>query len=173
VTNSTTVDLLLQNSETTLDGIREAARLSVRNGRSLIANGGGPIEVNAQNEEIVIRDPLAAVRVTGTGGSLDIADPRHDAYVDMRRTAVVVTLAREVALTILTTEAPLRLNLVGHPSVRLDAIATDGGTISAESLGVTPASIEQEMRLAHAVAGGTSAVALRNRRGAIVIGSAK
>jgi hypothetical protein len=173
VTNSATVDLVLQNSETTIDGIREAARLSVRNGRSMIANGAGPIEVNAQNEEILIRDPLAGVRVTGIGGSVEIADPRHEASVDMRRAAVVVTLAREVALTILTTDAPLRLNLVGHPPVRLDAIATDGGTISAESLGVTPEAIEQEMRLAHAIAGGTVTVALRNRRGAIVIGRVK
>jgi hypothetical protein len=173
VTNAGSVDLLLQNSETTLEGIRGAVRLSARNGRSVIAGSRGAIDVTAQNEEMVIREPAASVRVTGTGGSLEVEHPGGDGYVDMRGTTVDMTLGRAAAWTILTTDEPLRVHLDGAPAIRLDAIASDGGAISAGAIGGTPQTIEQETRLTHAIGGGSVVVALRNRRGAIVIGGAK
>jgi hypothetical protein len=59
------------------------------------------------------------------------------------------------------------------PSFRLDAIATEGGTISAEPLGVVPTTNNEEHRVRHTVNSGSVPVALRNRRGTIVIGEAK
>jgi hypothetical protein len=173
VTGAGTVDLLLQNAHTTLENIRGDVRISARNGQTVIASPAGPVEISAQNEEVVVRHAAAAVRVTGSGGSLEIDDPRQQGYVDMRRTPVSVTLGHDAAWTILTTDSPLAVHLAGPRAIRLDAIATDGGTITAEGLGVSPHTIEQETRLTHAIGDGTIAVALRNRRGAIVIDEAK
>ncbi len=99
--------------------------------------------------------PAGPVRITGSGGSLAIEDPGDAVHVDTRRTSVDVMLARAVPLTILTTDEPLRLRLGEKPSFQLDAIATDGGTISAESLGVVPERIDEETRVRHTVNSGS------------------
>jgi hypothetical protein len=172
IADSASVDLTLQNSEATLERTR-GARVTSRNGHFRISGATDAVEIATQNDEVVIVAPHGPVRITGSGGSLAIEDPRAAVHVDTRRTSVDVVLARAVPLTILTTDEPLRVLLRERPSFQLDAIATEGGTISAEPLGVVPETINEERRVRHTVNSGSVPVALRNRRGTIVIGEAK
>jgi hypothetical protein len=172
IADSASIDLTLQNSEATLERTR-TTRVTSRNGHCRISGATGVIEITTQNDEIVLVAPRGPVRITGSGGSLAIEDPGDAVQVDTRRTSVDVTLARAVPVTILTTDEPLRLLLRETPSFQLDAIATEGGTISAEPLGVVPETINEEHRVRHTVNSGSVPVALRNRRGMIVIGEVK
>jgi hypothetical protein len=172
VADSAAVNLTLQNSEATFDRTR-GTRLTTRNGHSRITGATGAIEVATQNDETVLMQPAGPVRITGSGGSLALDDPGDEVHVDTRRTSVDVKLARAVPLTILTTDEPLRLLFTARASFQLDAIATDGGVISAESLGVVPERVNEETRVRHTVNSGSAPVALRNRRGPIVISEAK
>ena len=172
IADSTVTDLTLQNSEATFDRPR-AVKITTRNGHCRINAAAGPVEVTMQNDELVLNQPTGPVRVTGSGGSVVIEDPRESVHIDTRRTNVAVTLARAVPLTILTTDEQLHLSLAETAAIAIDAIATDGGTIAAESLGLTPETIKGEMLLRHTVKSGLVPVALRNRRGAIVISGAK
>jgi hypothetical protein len=173
ISDSGAIDLTLQNSEAVLERTSGVARLATRNGHIRISGATGEVELTMQNDEVTIAQSAAPVRVTGSGGSLAIDDPRDTVHVDTRRTAIDVRLARGVPLTILTTEEQLRLQLSGNPSIAIDAIATDGGTISAEALGVVPETVNEETRVRHPVNSGSVPVALRNRRGTIVIGEMK
>jgi hypothetical protein len=172
IADSAGVDLSLQNTEATFERIR-GTRVTTRNGHSRISGATGAVEITTQNDEITLVQPAGPVRVTGSGGSLAIENPGDAVHVDTRRTTVEVKFARAVPLTILTTDEPLRLLLSEKPSFQLDAVATDGGTISAESLGVVPERINEETRARHTVNSGSVPVALRNRRGTIVISEAK
>jgi hypothetical protein len=172
ITDSTSIDVTLQNSEATFARTR-GIRVATRNGHTRITEAAGVVEISMQNDEVQLAAPGGPVHVTGSGGSLAIEDPGDAVHVDTRRTAVDVTLTRAVPLTILTTDEPLRLLLRERPSFQLDAIATDGGTISAEPLGVPPDTINNERRVRHTVNSGSIPVALRNRRGPIVISEAK
>jgi hypothetical protein len=167
------VDLSLQNSEAVLDGIRTHLRLASRNGRSQINDARGPVEVTTQNDETVVRRPAAALRVTGMNGSLAIEDPAGEVHVDVRRATVRVLLRRATPATILAADAPLHLDIAGDPAIVVDAVATDGGTITAEPFDVLPETRELDARLRLALAEGGVPVALRNRRAPIVIGRAK
>ena len=173
VADAAAIDLTLQNSESSIERTTGVTKLSTRNGHHRITGAGGPVDVVMQNDEVALIRPAREVRVTGTGGSLAIEAPEASVHVDTRRTSVDVVYGRAVPLTILTTDEPLHLLLAGTPSFALDAIATDGGRIVAESLGVAPEKINDETRLAHTVNTGCVPVALRNRRGEIVIGEAK
>jgi hypothetical protein len=172
ISDSASVDLTLQNSEATFERTR-GVRVASRNGHCRISGATDAVEIATQNDEITLVAPRGPVRVTGSGGSIVIEDPGDAVQVDTRRTSVDVMLARAVPLTILTTDEPLRVFLRERPSFQLDAIATEGGTISAEPLGVVSETINEERRLRHTVNSGSVAVALRNRRGPIVIGEAK
>jgi hypothetical protein len=172
IVDSTSIDLTLQNSEATFERTRDT-RVTTRNGHCRITDATAAIEITTQNDEVRLIAPRGPVRVTGSGGSLGIEAPGDAVHVDMRRTSVDVALTRAVPLTILTTDEPLRLLLRETPSFQLDAIATDGGTISATPLGVVPQTINEERRLRHSVNSGSVPVALRNRRGMIVISEAK
>lgn len=167
------VDLILQNSQTVIERVRDDVRLSSRNGRTIVDTVGGPIEISAQGDETVIRRSSGLVRANGTGGSISVEDPLGEGHIDMRRTAVAMALGVAAAWTVLTTDEQLQLRLVGQPAIRLDALATDGGTIIADGIDAAPQTIDQEMRLTTTINGGTSTVALRNRRGSIVIAGTK
>ena len=172
IADSAGIELSLQNSESAFDRTR-GTKITTRNGSCRITGATGPLEITTQNDEIILTRPAGPVRITGSGGSVVIEDPGDTVHVDTRRTSVDVKLARAVPLTILTTDEPLRLLLSEQPSFQLDAITTDGGTISAESLGVVPERINEEIRVRHTVNSGSVPVALRNRRGTIVISEAK
>jgi hypothetical protein len=166
------VSLTLVSSNTTLERLRGRILLVARNGRSQITDAAGPIEVEATNEDISIARPADAVRIRGSGGAVRVDDPGGEVNIDVRRSAVDVMLARARPLTILTTDAPLRLHLVGPPSVSLDALAAEG-TIDAVDFSLTPEAVDQDARLRHTFGTAAAAVALRNRRAPIVIDRAK
>ena len=172
IADATGVDLQIQNSEATLERTRNT-KLATRNGHSRLISSLGALEIVAQNDEIILARPEGPVRITGSGGSLAIEDPQNSVHVDTRRTTVDVKLLREVPLTILTTDEHLRLVVAGTLSFQLDAVATDGGGISTEWAGAAPETINEETRLRYTVNSGSVPVALRNRRGPIVISGAK
>jgi hypothetical protein len=165
--------LVLVSSKATFDKIRGQLTLNARNGRCRITGSAGPIDFEGTNEDISVTASTGTLRVRGTGGSVAIDDPRSEVNVDVRRAAIDVTIARAVPVTILTTDAPLRVRLTGPPPIALDTVATDGGTIDAGDFRLTPETVDTESRVRHAFGAGVAAVALRNRRAAIVISETK
>jgi hypothetical protein len=172
IADSVGADVTLQNSEASFERTRRT-KITTRNGHCRVTDAIDSLEIATQNDEVALTRPSGPVRITGSGGSLSIEDPHGAVHVDTRRTSVDVTLRREVPLTILTTDEHLQLVLGGKLSFQLDAIATDGGGISADWLGAAPETINEETRVRHTVNSGSVSIALRNRRGPIVISEAK
>jgi hypothetical protein len=173
VTDAGAVDLNLVASQASFTDIRGAVSLNARGGRSTISSAAGPIDLEATNEEITVTDAGGRVRITGTGGSARIDRPAADLYVDMRRTTVGVSIDADVAATILTTDAPLHLQLVDAPAIILDALSDDGGAISTDDPSHPPVTDQQQTRLRQTIRSGTATVALRNRRAPIEISGVK
>lgn len=173
ITDAGAVTMTLVSSKATIAGVRGAIMLSARNGRCELTDPLGAVELDLSNEDLVITRNAAFVSVGGTGGRIVINDPHEDIKIDMRRATIDVALERPVGVTVLTTDAPLRLQLGDPiPAITLDS-ASIGAGITASAVDLVPEPNEMESRLHHVFAGGTAAVSLRNERGEIVIGRMK
>ena len=144
-----------------------------RNGRGHVAGGRGHLDLDVTNQETLIDEPAGTVRVVGTGGKVAVNGPKDAVTIDMRRTGVDVALTQSVPVTVLTTDAALRVEFARALPITLDAVATDGGRIRADDFFLTPQTTDQETRLRHTFGAGTAAIALRNQRSEIVISSVK
>jgi len=174
LTNAASASLTLVSSNATISGVRGTITLNARNGECTIEDPKGAIEIDENNQEVTIRRPAASVRVTGSSGRITIERPRAEVRVDARRAEVEVTLDAAVPVTALTTDDTLRLLLDGPPSVVVDAVATEGGTVQARDFELDATVSESEQHLAHAFgAPGGARVSLRNQHGEIVIRKAK
>jgi hypothetical protein len=133
------------------------------------------MEIDETNTDISIGTYDGPIRVSGTGGSITVSDPRGETNVDVRRAEVEVTLLGAVPLTLVTTDESLRLLLGGSAAGAIDAIVTDRGEIQAKEFTLTAESSADERRLAHTFGAAPHAprVVLRNQRGDIVIRKAK
>jgi hypothetical protein len=168
------ISMTINGSSARFEKIAGAITLNARGGEVTIDQSLGAIELDENNEEITINGPAGPVRVSGNGGRIVIDGPRQEVRIDVRRAEVELTLREAAPLTVLTTEEPLRLIIAGTPSVVVDAIATDGGSISAGDFGLTPETIESESRVSTTMGAANGArVGLRNQRGDIVIRRAK
>ena len=169
------VNMTLTNSRAKFSQVARTLALTLRNCRCEISQTPGLIDITQSGDgQTRILSPTGAVHVTGTGGSVTIDNPRQETKVDMRQTEVEVTLRAAVPLTLLTTDETLRLLLDGPPAVAIDAVASEGGKITADDFSVTPKHDDQEQRLSQTF-GAASAprVTLRTLRGDIVLGKVK
>ena len=167
------VNLTLVSSKLTVETIDGGVTLNARNGPARISEVKGPLVLDLSNAEAWVVRPRGTVRVNGSGGRVSIDDPAKPVNVDVRRTNLTLTLAQPVPVTAITTDAPLHLALTGPPSIALDAVALDGGSIDARDFSLTTDTSDDQTRVKHAFGAGTAAVALRNQHGEIVISRTK
>jgi hypothetical protein len=173
VANVSHVELTLTSSTAAFTGVRGAVRLAARNGRVHLESPGGAMTLEAGNVDSTIVRPLAEVRVRGMGGRLHVTEPRGPVDIDVRRMHVEVHLDRAVPVVALNTQAALHLVLAGQPDVMVEAVATEGAAVRADSFSLHAETTGDESRLAHTFGRGGARVVLSNRRGEIVIRSHK
>jgi hypothetical protein len=166
------VTLTLTGSRTTLSGIRGTTSLTGRGGEIRLADPAGAVDVNGTDLDVSIATPRSRVRIDASNGDVVIDRPAAGTEINGRRLKVTVTLATAVPVTAATTEGSLTLLLDGPPAVTIDAAASEGATIDASGFGVTAEPFDRGLRLTHRF-GDDARVALRNQRGAIVIGPVK
>ncbi len=166
------VTLTLTGSRTTLSGIRGVTSVTGRGGEVRLTDPAGPVDVNGTDLDVAITTPRARVRIDASNGDVVVDRPAAETEINGRRLDVTLTLAAAVPVTAATTEGSLTLLLDGPPAVTIDAATSDGATIDASAFGVVAAPIDRGQRLAHRF-GDAARVALRNQRGAIVIGPVK
>ncbi len=166
------VTLSLMGSRATFSGVRGYTSLTGRGGEARLTAPAGPVDINGTDLDISITAPHARVRIDASNADVVIDRPVGETEINGRRLDVTVTLAAAAPLTAATVEGSLTLLLDGPPAVTIDAAASEGATIDASGLGVTAALVERGARLTHRFGDGAR-VALRNQRGAIVIGPVK
>jgi hypothetical protein len=171
ITDAGSIRLTLVGVKSVLTGTRGQTTVTSRSGESRVDRAQGTVVLDVNNDAVTIVDSLAPVRISATGGWVDIERPRQSVQVDARRTRIAATLDAAAPATLQTSDASLTLRLGDVVPVTIDAVATDG-TISATGLRVTPESRDRETRVHH-VLGSDARVSLRNTRGPIVIASGK
>jgi hypothetical protein len=169
LTNARDVTLTLVASNATFTGVTGTLSLTARNGETHVERSAAQTTIDATNQKVVVTEPGGPVRLTGSGGELVVDRPLRETHVDVRRMAATITIAAAVPVSVITSDAPVHLALVGEPAVAIDAIATDGGHVTAADFDAEAASVDQSSRIAHVIAGGTTRVVLRNARGDIEI----
>lgn len=169
ITGSGQVDLTLVSSNTVIGGTRGPVTLNARNGRCRIDAPAAAVAVEASNEDCIVSNPTGTVHFRGSGGKIRVDRPRQELAIDVRRANIEITLDAAVPVTALTTDAPLDLVLDGAPAVVVDAVASEGGGVRADDFALTATVTDGESRVRHEFVVGGARVALRNRRGGIVI----
>lgn len=169
VTGAAAVNLTLASSRAKLTDIAGAIALNGRNGDCAITKSRGAIDAVITNMELTITEHAGAIKVSGDGGALRVALPSSELAVDVKRMLVEITLVAALPGTVITSEEPLRLTLVGPPHVNLDAVSTDGGGVRAADFGLEATKQDRESRLTAPLAGGGPRLVLRNSHADIVI----
>ncbi len=161
--------LRLLRSAAKIARIADGLVLDLRNSDVGVTDSGGALEVDELRSELEVSGHRGAVAVRGSDGRVTIRRPAADTRVDVRRAEVEVLLERAVPLTVITTDEPLRLILVGAPAFDLDASATNA-SIQAADLDLKAETSDANARLTHTFGrGGTTKISLRNTRGDIVL----
>ena len=166
--------LTLVSSRADLGDIRGSVTVNARGGECKIDGAVGAVQVDQSNNELRITNAASTVRISGSGGSVLVERPGGEVSIDVRRAEVDVTIEAAVRITALTTDEPLRLELVGTPAFELDAVTTDDGTIEIDGVPVAREDKTVPLRVTRTMgASGGPRVALRNQSGEIVIRQAK
>ena len=111
----------------------------------------------------------AAGQWRGNDGSITIGRPTQETRVDVRRAEVELLVEHAVAMTIITSDEPLRLILTGTPAFFLDAAASDAG-IQATEFDLKPEVAEADSKLSHQFGAKSDVrITLRNTRGEIIL----
>jgi hypothetical protein len=175
VAGAASIDLTLQGTNATFDGVTHDATLTVRAGRCTLSHVTGAIDIDATNTEVVVTAPTGSVHVGATGGHVSVTHPERAIDLEGRRTGLEVILAAAVPMTLITTDEPLSLRFdAAPPPITIDAAASDGGSIRADDPRLAITSDDHTKRLSHDFAGPSAPrVVMRNQRGEIVIGMAK
>lgn len=169
VTGARSVKLRLLRSRGVIAKVADGLILDVRDGDCKISDSAGALEVDETRADISISQHRGAVTVRGTDGRVTVDRPTTDTRVDTRRAEVEMVMDRAVTATILTTDEPVRLMLVGTPAFLLDAAATVAA-IQATDFGLTPEISAPDARLSHTFGSGSNVrVTIRNTRGDIII----
>jgi hypothetical protein len=169
VDNAGSINLSIERSRTRLLNVRGNVTLSARNGECAIEDSRGTLIAEPSNVEFSIARHQGSVRVSGSGGQVRLDGTEGEVSIDMRRAEVEVIVSRANPMTLLTTDEPLRVFLDERIGLAIDAIASDGKILAME-FGLTPETLEREMRLTHDFGSGKlPRAALRNTRGDIVI----
>lgn len=173
LTGAGSVKLRLLRAQSKITKVTGGLILDVRDGDAIVSDSAGALELDETRAEITITEHRGPLTIRGTDGRITVQRPADETRVDMRRTEVELLLERAVTATILTTDEPVRLMLVGTPDFVLDAAATDAD-IQATDFGLTPEGAKPGARLDHTFGrGGNVRVTLRNTRGDIILRKSK
>jgi len=169
ITGAKSVKLRLLRSKSRISNVTEGVTLDARDGDTEVTESAGAMEVDEIRNELTVTAHQGPIAVRGNDGRVTIRQPRFDTRVDVRRAEVELEVDRAVPLTLITSEEPLRLILVGSPSFTLDAVAANSG-IQAVDFDLKPETSDADARLSH-VFGAKSDVkfTLRNTRGEIIL----
>jgi hypothetical protein len=169
VDKAESINLSINQSRARLVNVRGAITLNARNGECAIEDSHGTLIAEPNNVELSIARHQGSVRVSGSGGHVRLDGTEGEVSIDMRRAEVEVVVSRAHPMTLLTSDEALRVFLDERAGLAIDAVAS-GGKIQATEFGLTPETLEHEMRLHHEFGSGKlPRAALRNSRGDIVI----
>lgn len=165
-----TMDLVA--ADATFREIEGPTRITGRSGRSRVENSRGAITIETTNQDLRVTGHAGAIEINATGGNMQVDRPRAPVNILMRRGRLDLTLDRGVQATVVGAETSMTLLIADDPSMVIDARITDG-RIQAEELGLTATTAGNESTLTHRMGSGDARVALRARRGMIVLRMAK
>jgi hypothetical protein len=166
------LELILIGTRARFSEIEQGLTVNARSGECDVTGSRGPLAFTSTNAKLNIAGHDGAIEIGGDGGQIRLDRPIKPVRIDIRRTAIEVTLAAAVAMTILTSDQPLRLILDGLPAVEVDAIANNAA-IEAADFGLQAEQTDRAARLTHAFGGKAARVTLRNSRGEIVLARVK
>lgn len=164
--------LTLVGSNALLRRVRGTTTINARGGATRLEGSRGPATVEINGQPLTIVESSGPIRAGGTGGEIVVERPRGSVDIDARRMHVGLTIDRAVPVTVFTTETRIDLAIDATLPVALDIVAEDGGTIDASAVGLIAEARDGTSRLAHEF-GREARVAIRGRRGGIVITSGK
>ncbi len=169
ITGAKSVKLRLLRSKSRISKVTEGLTLDVRDGDTEVTECAGAMEVDEMRNDLTVTAHRGPIAVRGNDGRVTIRQPQTDTRVDVRRAEVEVELDRAVPLTLITSDEPLRLILVGAPAFALDAAASNAG-IQAVDFDLKPETSESDARLSHSFGGKSDVkITLRNARGDIIL----
>ena len=163
------VKLRLIRSKSAISKVTGGLTLDLRDADSDISESSGTIEVDEVRSDVSITNHQGAITVRGNDGGITILRPAAETRVDVRRAEVEVLVERPVAMTIITSDEPLRLILAGSPAFMLDAAASDAA-IQAIEFDLKPEVVEGDAKLSHQFGGKSDVrITLRNTRGDVIL----
>ena len=169
IAGARSVKLRLLRSKTKISKVTGGLTLDLRDADTEITESAGALEVDETRSDLSVSSHNGTITVRGNDGSITIGRPTQEIRVDVRRAEVELLVERAVAMTIITSDEPLRLILTGAPAFFLDAAASDAG-IQATEFDLKPEVAEADSKLSHQF-GAMSGVriTLRNTRGEIIL----
>ena len=168
ISGAATVALNLIETTAVLTGIRDRLRLTARNGESRVGDSSAAVEIESTGNHVRLEAPAGPIRIFGSGGDVEITRPRETVHVDVRSAPVTIVLDRPVPVAIFARDRVVRVAIEPGVIVGLDARTTEGGSIDATALGLTPATTTDGARV-QSLAPDAATIAIRNQRGAIEI----
>lgn len=169
ITEAGSVKLRLIRSKSKITKVTGGVTLDLRDTDCDITESAGMLEIDEVRSDLSITDHKGAVTVRGNDGGITIVRPAAETRVDVRRAEVEVLVERAVAMTIITSDEPLRLVLAGSPAFLLDAAASDAG-IQAIEFDLKPEVVEADAKLSHQFGAKNDVrITLRNTRGDIIL----
>ncbi len=163
------LDLTLTGADAKIADVHGGIRLEVRNGScALSGNTTGAVDIDARQAAVTVTGNTSVVAINGTGGRVDLVNPKSEVRVDMRRTRITATLGAAVPLSLSTSDDQIALAMSGDkpPAITIDATA-ESGDVLATDFGLTAAKIDQDSHLQYGF-GGDARVSLHTVNGNIV-----
>ena len=113
IAGAKSVKLRLIRSKSKISKVTGGLTLDLRDTDSEITESAGALEVDETRSDLSVSDHKGTIVVRGNDGSITIGRPTQETRVDVRRAEVEVLVERAVAMTIITSDEPLRLILAG------------------------------------------------------------
>ena len=172
------VKLTGRGSDVTVSNVRGDASFTMQSGELTAASVKGPIEVEAQNADVVFKkldDAQGSVRVNATGGSVTLEGLRGDARVDGRNTEITIEMSKPAAIAVYNEgDEPIEITTPPGGFV-LDAITKEGRLNLPDDIraavSASPQDTEGGQRASGAVRGGGPTITLRANHSDIVVRS--
>lgn len=162
------IDLILRQAETALADVAGAARLNLTAGRLTGRDLQGAIDLTASRADVELDRPSGRLSAELTQGRLEITGLSQEARVDARGTELRLELAKAVAVTAITSDESITLQVPGDAGFTLDATVDDGEIRLPDSQPAVNAT-DRTRQARGALRGGGPTLALRTTRGDIVV----
>jgi hypothetical protein len=176
VEDAASIKLTGRGSDATISNLRGDGSFTMQSGELNVSYAKGPIDVEAQNAEVVFKklaDAHGALRVNANGGSVVLEGLRGDARVDGRNTEIDIEVVKAATIAIYNEgDEPIELTAPAGGFV-LDAIAKEGRLTLPDyirsAISTTAEDTQGEKRASGAVHGGGPTITLRANHGDIIL----